>query len=32
VVAYVGAIRAGYLHEMGIEGGITNSGPKRDVR
>jgi soluble lytic murein transglycosylase-like protein len=32
VVAYVSAIRAGYLHEIGIEAGSTNSGPKEDVR
>jgi soluble lytic murein transglycosylase-like protein len=32
VVSYVTAIRASYLHALGIESGITNSGPKRDVR
>ena len=32
VVSYVTAIRASYLHELTIESGITNSGPKRDVR
>jgi soluble lytic murein transglycosylase-like protein len=32
VVTYVTAIRASYLHELGIQSGITNTGSKRDVR
>jgi soluble lytic murein transglycosylase-like protein len=32
VVSYVKAIRAGYVHEAGLEAGIANPGSKRDVR